>query len=58
MYVIDKMGGRKMASEDKRWTCPYCHRTRQSKLKPPSNGCPGRKDAKGKYGNHKWERTG
>lgn len=59
IYSIEtSKGEKKMSNQSKRWTCPYCHTTKTSILKPPTNGCPGRKDKNGKYGFHKWERTG
>lgn len=39
------------------WRCAYCHVTKQSKLKPTSDGCNGRKDPKtGRKGLHRWEK--
>lgn len=46
-----------MSNESKRWRCPYCHTTKTSVFKPPTDGCPGKKK-NGKYGSHKWERVG
>lgn len=47
-----------MGDKAKRWTYPYCHVTKTSPLKPPSEKCSHNVKKDGTKGFHKWERTG